>query len=169
MIRYLISGVCFLFVFVMETSFFSSLPSVFAIVPLVFALSVYLIQHEGLTDGLIWIFAYGFLLQNFHLSIAPWPVLSFSIAGLASFLSSRHLFSNRSLYGVVGCAWIGYLCLAGTEALLMFVRTFGNETTVFWVPFLVRRGLEFLLLGVTIMVFFSFARHIRFFLRSQSF
>ena len=165
MMRVLFSGVCFLLVWMIETSFLSSLPSLFSIIPLVFALSVYLIQYHGLIDGLVWIVCYGLFLQLFHFTTVPLPIVSFAVAGLISYISAKQLFSNRSFYGVAACATAGFLSRSFLETLFAFFFSLQDHRVVDWNWFFQIRLSEFVMLFFTIFLLFILLHPLRKFLR----
>lgn len=166
MIHFFLSSVFFLLSFLLETSFFTSLPSLFAFTPLVFAAGVYLLQHQGIIDGLIWIIVYGFLLQVFHLFVSPMPVLVFLLGALVSALSARHLFSNRSLYGVLACALTGYASVVIAEFVILFSRSLLGPTDPVWSAFFTNHGYRTLMLMVVVLFLYTLARPIHFLFQS---
>ncbi len=161
MIRYFISFFFFLFSFFFETSFFTSLPFPFPLTPFVFAIGVYLLQHQGLIDGFVWIVAFGFLVQLLHMNILPFPALSFLIGGVVSVLSARHVFSNRSLYGVVACALTGFLALIITESSVLVARSLLSSFVPNWSALFVTDGYRIVLLIVVVIILYMLARPIR--------
>lgn len=169
MMRYFVSGICFLLLWIIETSFFSSLPSFVAVTPIVFASAVYLIQYQGLMDGFVWILLYGILLQVFHLTTSPFPLLGFCVAATASLLSARHVFSNRSFYGVAACALTGFFSLVVTESLLLLFQSFGSKKNILWGWFFQIRAQEAIMLVFSIGCLFILARPIRRFLRLSTY
>lgn len=154
MIRFGISMALFLLAFITETSFFASLPSVFATVPLVFAIGVYLIQHQGRMAGLIWILSYGLLVQTLHTSTYPLPLVAYGAGGFTSLIAAKHLFSNRSLYGVVACAWVGFASFVITQACILFVAGLGESSSIPWSVFWIVQSQGFLVLTATMTVIF---------------
>lgn len=164
MTRYALSFFIFLVIVLFETSFLTSLPSPLSLTPLVFGLSVYLIQHQGLLDGLYWIGGYGLFLQLFHLSPTPFPLFLFPIAGVVSYLSARHLFSNRSLYGVMACGLVGFFSLFFLELIFLFFHFNASDSPVFWTEVFREDGLRLFMLLSVIILLFLIAKPIRSFL-----
>ncbi|MBI5370219.1 hypothetical protein HZA85_03465 [Candidatus Uhrbacteria bacterium] len=158
MMRVLISGFFFLAVVLFETSFLSSVPSVLAMTPLVFALSVYLIQHQNRLDGVFWLIGYGIFLEAFHLSVIPLPFLPYAFAATASFISARQVFSNRSLYGIAGCALTGWATAAFGEALIKMGASLAGHSVPNWGMWLQTISLRALLLIGAIYIIFYVAR-----------
>ncbi len=165
MTRVLFSSIFFLTVWMFETSFLSSLPSVFSIIPFVFALSVYLIQYHGMIDGLIWIIFYGLFLQIFHLTTIPLPIVSFTVAGFVSYISAKQLFSNRSFYGVAACATAGFLSRLILETIFAFLFSLKKHPVIDWSWFLPIRISEYIMLLCTIFFLFILLRPLRKFLQ----
>lgn len=166
--RMAVSALIFFLVYILETAFVTSMPTIFSLTPVVFALGVYTLQHQGLLDGLIWIIAYGFLLQVLQASAAPWPLLTWTAGSLVSFVSARQLFSNRSLYGVVGCAALGYLTVVAVEAVALFIGSLRASYDVFE-GFVILHSWKMGLLILTVFILFRLAKPIRaFFARIPS-
>lgn len=157
MTRVIFSFLSFVTVFVVETSFLSSLPSVFSLIPLVFAFGVFLLQHQGLFDGFIWIGLYGLLLQTFDLSTIPFAFFSYTIAAVGVLFTARNIFSNRSLYGVVASGIAGYFILLFLHGcFLLFLYLFG-DSFVSWKWFVWDYGQKILLFSLTTCVLFILA------------
>ncbi len=161
MIRYALSTILFLLVFLFETSFLSSLPFPFNVTPFVFGTGVYLLQHQGLKDGLMWIIGFGLLTHMLHTSIFPFPALAFLVGAMVSYLSARHVFSNRSLYGVIGCALSGFVGLLITESSVRFIRSLISSFDADWSVHFVTDGYRIILLVVVIVILYTFAKPIR--------
>jgi len=152
MTRVAISTILFLTVFLIETSFISSLPSIFSAIPLVFALSVYLIQYQGVSDGIAWMIGYGFLTDLMHLSDVSFSTIPILAAVIVTVISAKHLFSNRSFYGVIACAVSSYATFVLIEAFFA-----SNDWSVFFQTHAERLGM----LIVVVAILFSLAPHIR--------
>ncbi|MBI2475107.1 hypothetical protein HYV69_01645 [Candidatus Uhrbacteria bacterium] len=152
MMRVAVSTILFLIVFLIEISFISSLPSVFSTIPLIFALSVYLIQHQGVTDGIVWMIGYGFLIDLMHLSSTRFSTIPAIAASIVAAISAKHLFSNRSFYGVIACAVSSYLTYIIFEIFLTRA-----EWSIFFQTHAERLGM----LIVVVVIFFSLAPSIR--------
>lgn len=161
MIRFFISTILFFVVFVFETSFLSSLPWFFPSVPFVFGLSVYLIQHEGIVDGAVWIFAFGLLFdiaQLNGLSVSTAPAIAASVAAL---LSARHLFSNRSFYGMIACAFCSYTVWILVDSIIIFIRLLSSPMDDFWRQYFIVHGYRLLLLVLFVGIMFVFGQRMR--------
>ncbi|MEK7614887.1 MAG: hypothetical protein AAB431_00700 [Patescibacteria group bacterium] len=161
MTRFFLSAGFFLITFLFETSFFSSLPSFLALTPLVFGLSIYLIQHEGMMDGFVWMVLYGILMDLFHIAPIPFSFFAWVIAAGLSVLMARHVFSNRSFYGVLGCAFGGYLCLMLSETIILFLQSLTDKLVVDWSIFFHTALQQSLMLLCVMSFIFAIARRIR--------
>jgi len=152
MTRVAISTILFLIVFLIETSFISSLPSLFSAIPLVFVLSIYLIQHQGISDGIAWMIGYGFLMDLMQLGDISFSIIPIFAAVVVAVITSKQLFSNRSFYGVIACAISTYATFVLFEAFFT-----SNSWSVFFQTHAERLGM----LIVVIAILFSLAPHIR--------
>ena len=152
MMRVVVSTILFLIVFLIETSFISSLPSIFSTIPLVFALSVYLIQHQGISDGVAWMIGYGFLIDLMHLSDISFSTIPITVAVIVAVITAKHLFSNRSFYGVLACAISSYVTFVLCEVFFT-----SNSWSVFIQTHIERLGM----LIIVVAILFSLAPHIR--------
>lgn len=132
MIRFLFSISSFLVLFVLETSFLHALPTILPLIPLVFAVSLFLIQSFGLIDGVLWMFGYGLLLDLSHLSPVPFFSVILGITGLIAFVLARRVFSNRSLYGTVIFALCASLSFIMLENAVRLFLTFTKGLSIQW-------------------------------------
>ncbi len=169
MTRFLVSGCFFLAAFVFETSFLVSLPLFFSLSPFVFACGVYLIQHHGLLDGFFWILFYGLFIQLFHLHVSPFPLIGYATAAAVCLFTARQVFSNRSLYGVIACGWVGYFLLVLIDAIGRFFQLVGTHVQGQWSDYFLTQGKIFLVLAFTLFVLFTFARPLRILIHSRTF
>lgn len=154
MIRILISIFAFILFFVFETSFLNSLPWFFPSIPFVFGLSVFLIQHYGISDGALWIFGYGLLLDLFHLDGLSFSFASAIVASAIAILSARHVFSNRSFYGVVSCVICSFVSWTIVESVVIFFRLLSSPINDFWKPFVLVNLKELVLLVIFVGLLF---------------
>ena len=102
MFRGIITGFLFMVILMIQVSFIHSLPTFLSIIPIMFALSVYLVQHQQLQSGALWLIVYGMYLDMFGLGEVPFITLAFTAAAIVCVILSRRLFTNRSIYGVLG-------------------------------------------------------------------
>ncbi len=159
--RFFFSAIFFLIAFLFETSFFSSLPSYLALTPLVFGLSIYLIQHEGMMDGFVWMVLYGILIDLLHIAPIPFSLFAWIVAAGMSVLMARQVFSNRSFYGVLGCAFAGYVCLMLSETVILFLQSLTDKLAIDWSIFFQTVLQQSFMLLCVMIVIFAVARRIR--------
>jgi len=143
-----------------EVSFFRSLPGFFTLTPLVFALSVYFVQHQGVNQFIWWLPIHGIFLDSLLSGFITFNFFPFVVAAILVSFSAKHLFSNRSYYGVLSCALMGYVGLILTEAIILFIQQFSN-LSFDWSLFLREALLRLILLLIVITIFFPFAKRIR--------
>lgn len=98
---------CLLLIF-FETGFLASLPGPLRFTPAVFAVGVYAVQLRGWRSGTWLIAAFGLCVDAFGIAPVPLQTLAYGAAAVAVALSSERLFSNRSLYGLLGCGLVGW-------------------------------------------------------------
>ncbi|MBM5790091.1 hypothetical protein FJZ23_03335 [Candidatus Parcubacteria bacterium] len=152
------SLVLFLILFLLETSFATSLPFPFALIPLTFSAAIFRLQHRGLSDGAVWVLAYGLLLQVLPLSASPLPALSWGAAALVSLVSARHIFSNRSLLGVVATGVAGYAAHAVLEATVGFVSSFRGGSAISLGALSEFHGTRIVLFTIMLVILFYLSR-----------
>lgn len=165
MIRFLVSFFLFLLLAAVEFSFFSGLPWLFSVIPLIFICSLYFFQHLGSNIGLWWLLALGVYLDFWHLGLFFGETFVYAAVALFAVVLGRRFFTNRSLYGVLGNAVLSFWFLQfirlgwfffkiAREGGLFPWRSAG--LVVFWQTF-------FLIVLITILFFL--ARRIRLFLK----
>lgn len=143
-----------------EISFIRSLPGVFVYTPFVFALCVYVVQHQGVPAFIWWLPIHGLILD---LNVVGYPsihVFSYLLGAAIVSLSAKHVFSNRSYYGVLTCAMIGFLGILLSEAFFSFLRHF-SVTQLAWNFFLEESMYRLVLLLFVVTLFYPFAKRIR--------
>ena len=161
MTRILVSSILFLILFFVETGLISALQAPLATTPLVFASAVYLIQHQGARSAAWWLPIYGSFLGLLHISVAPFEFLSYSAVSFITVFSARHIFSNRSFYGVCACLLTSYLSLAILQSAFLFLHTTITHRLVDWSVFLQFHTERILMLLLMILVLFPLAKRIR--------
>lgn len=159
MIRVAISAVLFFVAFFIETSFISSLPSIFSTIPIVFGLSVYLIQNQNIYDGIGWMIGYGFLIDLMNMNDIPFYTISTAIATLIAVTTARHIFSNRSFYGVMTCSLSSYAALVIVESFM---------TSFEWPIFLQMHFERLVMLMIIVGILFYTAPKIFVFLKTST-
>lgn len=157
MIRFFISSLLFIFLMMVESSFVHGLPTPFLYIPLVFACGLYLFQHLNSPIGVWWIFGLGVWLDFWHLGLMPFETIIYAVAALLAVWLGRSLFTNRSLYGVVGNASLTLLFIHLIHASFLFVGQLRGAPVFSWLSFLqfVLWQEFFLLLVVTILFFLA--------------
>jgi hypothetical protein len=76
-------------------------------------------------------------------------------------MSAERLFSNRSFYGVVACASLGYLTFEFVSGLLLGLSAFFQKITIHWGTFFDDAGGRFITLLLFLFFLYSFAKQIR--------
>lgn len=137
-----------------ETGFFASLPAPLRYTPLTFAVGIYLLQSRGWWPA-VWLLAgFGFFLDVSGIAPFPLQTMTYAAAGGAAYAASRVLFSNRSLYGILGCgaaAW-GAHALVQTGVWVFQILMQGSAApTAAYAAWL---GWRALLLGVLLIILF---------------
>lgn len=161
MMRFLIASGLFLFLFALQTSFINSLPGVLALTPLFFAINIYLIQHHSFGIATIWLLSFGLLLDILHIGDAPLETLSYGLAAFAALLTSRNVFSNRSLYGIMGCGLFSFVTLSSGQIAMTFLSNLNRETVLLWDIFFHELVWKAGSMVVLLILFFQFAHLIR--------
>lgn len=156
----------FLLLVVAQTSFFASLPGLLAYTPLVLAGGVYLLQHVGERSGALWILWLGIFLDVLAIPSFPLESLSYAAAAAVAYLSAQRVFSNRSWYGLAACGILSVLTLSAVRALTLGVILVQRPERVSWTAYFDTLLWNLVLMVVLLTLFFSFAGHIRGFLKS---
>ena len=144
---------------IVEAGFFSALPHPWRFTPLVFASAVYVIQHMGSRAGVSWLVGYGLFLDLWKLGVVPGETVLLLFVGFGTWILSRRIFTNRSLYGVVACALISWISWhVVTMVGLMFINRKNAEILLWsaYPDFLLWQGL--LLIGLITLFFFLSGR-----------
>ena len=119
----------FIGLFCFETSFITSLPEPLSYIPLVLAASVFIIQYRGSWIGVCWLAAYGLLLDLFGITSFKPQLILYLLVGLVIWQLSKHIFTNRSLYGILGSGLVAYILITLTEISIFLYRGYflGSE------------------------------------------
>lgn len=156
----------FLTLSVIQTSFFASLPSPISYFPLVLAAGIYLRQHAQERFGTELIAGFGIFLDAVAVSEFPLETVTYGVAATVAAVTSLHVFSNRSWYGLLACGGATLVALNATRAVLLAVLSLRHPEAVSFAAYghtLLWNGV-FLLVALTLA--FSFARQIRAVLRT---
>lgn len=167
MIRLAVWILMMIFFSILETSFFGSLPGFLTLTPLVLAISVYLVQHQGVHLFVWWLPAHGLFLDSLSPGFTVYDFFPYIVSAILISLTAKHLFSNRSYYGVLSCALTGCVGLIVAEAGLFLLQHIAH-VSVDWLTFLSESVLRLILLLVVITFFYPFAKPIHTFLVSFS-
>jgi hypothetical protein len=132
MIKTLIYIAAFLGLFTIEVSFIYSLPAPLDRLPIMIVGVVFLYLYAGFSDVIWWMVFHGILLDTFSLSFVPLHWLAYIVAAIVTILASRHIFSNRSFYGVAATTSIAIATLLAVEILLSTLGLmFGSSAQFF--------------------------------------
>jgi hypothetical protein len=121
MTRLLASTCFFLGILWIEWAFIRFLPLPWSAAPLMFALAVSSIQHLSSSVGLWWLVGYGFFLDAWGLGEAPGETVGLTIVAVLAFILSQRIFTNRSLYGVTGCASVSWVAFGVWHFLVLLI------------------------------------------------
>jgi len=132
MIRLIIASLLFIALATIETSFIASLPGVLALTPLVLMAAVYFIQHRGSMIGIWWLAGYGLFLDIMGIGYVAGETVIYLIVGVLSYLVSQRTFSNRSLYGVLGCGLFAIMSSAILHLGVQLIKTTYTDIEILW-------------------------------------
>lgn len=111
----------------------SSLPGFWHTLPLFFAYCLYNRQTNKEGPALWWLLFFGCLHSFLLFEEAPYEWISYSLSCVIAWWSSKRLFSNQSLYGVVLCAGLAFLLFVlSQDVFLYFVYWIKSSITVQW-------------------------------------
>ncbi|MFH1314857.1 MAG: hypothetical protein ABIH67_00490 [Candidatus Uhrbacteria bacterium] len=127
MVKFIFYFALFIGLFCLETSFIASLPKPLSYTPLILASSIFLIQYRSSWIGICWLAGYGLLLDLFGLAMFKPQLLLYSLVGLATWQLSKHLFTNRSLYGILGSGLVAFIMVSFTEIAYLLFQAFFLE------------------------------------------
>ncbi len=147
-----------LLLILIQTSLIAALPGWLSLIPLVVAFAVFGIQYFMSPAFIGLLSVYGIWVDFFGIGRTTSETLTWTLAGMATVLAARWLFSNRSWYGLMAC---GIACSV-THAFFALIL----QTLVSWrydlpfEPWVVTEQSfqELLLLLVFLWVLFSLAR-----------
>ncbi len=115
-----------------ETSLIASLPGFLALIPLVLVAAVYFIQHRGSTIGIWWLAGYGLFLDIIGIGYVVGETVIYLIVGILAYLVSQRTFSNRSLYGVLGCGLFALILSIILHLGFQLITALYNQSDVLW-------------------------------------
>lgn len=166
MTRLILSFFLLILLIILETSFVSALPAPWRFAPVVFASAVYAIQHLASKSGVWWLFGYALFLDVWHLGVMRGESAILLAVGLAAYLLSRRVFTNRSLYGVIGSAFVSFILWKLLTVITLFITNAKHPNAVPWLTFASFCIWQGILLLFLASLFFFLAARIRRALRS---
>ncbi|MBI5793640.1 hypothetical protein HZA87_00940 [Candidatus Uhrbacteria bacterium] len=132
MIRLIFLIVAFILLSTGELGFISALPFPMDRTPLLLVVSVFLFQSFDVGPSAWWVVFHGLMLDLMGTSFVRLETLSYSAAAVVLVLCSRHLFSNRSFWGILGTFTLSLLALTCMEVILsVFQVIFQNGSLSF--------------------------------------
>jgi len=138
-----------------ETSFIASLPGILALIPLVLVASVYFIQHRGSTIGIWWLAGYGLYLDVMGIGYVSGETIIYLAVGVLAYLVSQRTFSNRSLYGVLGCGLFAIITSAVLHLGVQTIITVSSKSNILWAEAGIFYAWQTVLLLVTLFLIFG--------------
>lgn len=102
----------------MELGFISALPFPVDRLPFVLVVCVFLFQSLDVRPSAWWVVLHGLFLDLLQTSSVRLEILSYALAAVVLVLASRHLFSNRSFWGISGTFTLSLLALTCMEVLI---------------------------------------------------
>ena len=161
MLRIIISASMALALFLVERSFFGTLPDPFPRTPLALACGVYLLQHLDLRDGAAWIVVAGALGDVIGLTPVPTGTVAAMAAAACCLALSRSVFTNRSLYGILACGACTVAVQSSVQAVVLALIGAARHAPSGWTGPL--RGLPAALLmtAIILTILFRLAKGIR--------
>ncbi|NQV89759.1 MAG: hypothetical protein HQ488_05525 [Parcubacteria group bacterium] len=118
MTKIVIYLVAFLALFTLEISFVYSLPAPLDRLPIMIIGVVFLYLYAGFPNVIWWMVFHGILLDTFSLSFVPLHWAAYMVAAVITTLASKHIFSNRSFYGVAATTSMAIGAMLVMEILL---------------------------------------------------
>lgn len=124
MIRYLFYFLFAVFLSFFETSFLSSVFVGLGMIPFVFVICVYLIQHHSFKTAIFWMVFHGFLLDSIKGSVIPYETFCYFFSAMFAITIAQRFFSQRSYYGVLACtasSYFVFLFLIFSELFIQWI------------------------------------------------
>ena len=123
MIAFILTILFFTIVHTIEISFLSTMPFSIHLAPLLYAVVTYLIQHLGIYKIALWLPLHGFILDYYQIGTSSFQIIAYGIAALSIMYLARHVFTNRSFYGVMANALISFLILISIQSIILFTES----------------------------------------------
>ncbi len=132
MIKTLIYLLAFLTLFTIEVSFIYALPTPLDRLPIMIIAVVFLYLYAGFKDVIWWMVFHGILLGTFSVSFVPLHWVAYIVVATVTTLASKHIFSNRSFYGVAATTSIAIATLMVMEILLSSIGLVVGSSSQFF-------------------------------------
>jgi hypothetical protein len=122
--------------------------------PLLLVVSVFCFQFLNIHAAPWWVLAHGLVVDLSHVSFVPFELLSYLVAAIAMILASRHLFTNRSFWGILGTFTLSLLALTSSEILIAIGQSFFGSVTLSMTDILLVRAWGLLTGGLMLLMLF---------------
>lgn len=99
-----------------EQTTLTAWPSPLNLLPLSFLIGILVMQFVSNGFGVLWLILAGIDLDYFGLAEAP-QALSYAWAAIAVWILAQRVFTNRSVYAMMGMGATGYLIVTGIQML----------------------------------------------------
>ena len=161
-VRIFLFLLAFFLLALLETGLFASLPGVLHAMPLVLAVGVYLVQSRGWWSGAWLIAALGLWLDVSGIAPVPFQTLAYGAAAVVVYLSARRLFSNQSLYGILGCGSAGWAAHTIVQTAIWIIQTLREPAPADFGAYAAMLGWRLVLLWVFLTaLFYAAPRRLR--------
>ncbi len=137
MIRLSAAILTFIVLVVIQVSFVQSLPYPFSATPILFVFAIFLYQYVSLNQAIWWILFGGFFFDLLGIGTIPLETFAYGASAFVMSLCARHLFSNRSYYGLAATTLLGLATLTLVEIVIMMLLN------IFTAPVLIPQDLLF--------------------------
>lgn len=161
MIRSILFLMFFLLLAIVQYSFFTSLPGILRLFPLILTVGVYLLQHQSSSVGAWLIVANGLFVDFYELQMVPMESISCILAALVAGYLAKHVFSNRSLYGVLACGIVVFGVIKISQICILGLVWIRNAEDIYWHIFYQETLWSLGLLIIGLILLFPFATRIK--------
>jgi len=124
MAKFFFYTLLFIGLFCVETSLIASLPEPLNYIPLVLAASIFIIQYRSSWIGIFWLASYGLFLDLFGIASFKPQIIVYFLVGLVIWQLSKQVFTNRSLYGILGSGLVAYILVTLSEIIVFLYRSY---------------------------------------------
>ncbi len=161
MIRLCFLTLSFFVLIVVQISFVQSLPYPLSSIPFIFIFSIFLFQYVSMRPAIWWILFEGVFFDFLGVGVGPLETVAYGLAALVVLLCERHLFSNRSYYGLAATTLLGLLTLASAEIAVSVIANFFSPAAFNPQSMLSVRLMGMLLSIPVLLALFPMADHVR--------